>query len=59
MDQWKLNQEFLYESILRGHEFILCANAYSVDIHLIFYAEIQYLLSQGYRIVDAGWRMIK
>lgn len=58
-EQLRLNIEFLNESIARGHQFVLRANAYSTPANSAFHAEIQYLLSNGYRIVDEGWRMIR
>ena len=57
--QWALNQEFLDVSISKGHEFIFSTNVYSARIGSYLYAEIQYLLSNGYHIVDEGWRMIR
>jgi RHS repeat-associated protein len=57
--QWKLNQEFLDKSMSMSNEFIFSTNAYSARVGSYLYSEIQYLLSNGYRIVDEGWRMIR
>jgi RHS repeat-associated protein len=57
--QWTLNQQFLDKSIAKGHEFIFSVNAYSARVGTYLYSEIQYLIENGYRIIDEGWRMIK
>ena len=57
--QWAMNQKFLDESIKKGHQFILSANAYGAKEGTFFFSEIQYLLNNGYKIVDEGWRLIK
>ncbi len=57
--KWALNQEFLNKSMAKGHEFIFSTNAYTAKEGSYLYSEIQYLLNNGYRIVDEGWRMIK
>lgn len=60
--RWELNQAFLDRCISKGMDFILSNNAYVTlkdfpDSQ--FAKEILYLLEQGYRIIDNGFRMIK
>jgi hypothetical protein len=57
--QWAANEKFLDQSIAKGHQFILSANAYGAKAGTFFYSEIQYLLNNGYKIVDEGWRLIQ
>ncbi|HPQ46693.1 MAG TPA: RHS repeat-associated core domain-containing protein [Clostridia bacterium] len=58
-EQWAMNERFLNESIEMGHDFILATNAYNTGANSFFEAEINYLLNNGYKIVDEGWRLIK
>ena len=57
--QWAANKLFLDQSIAMGHEFIMSNSANAAKAGTMFYREVQYLLSNGYRIVDQGMRMIR
>lgn len=58
-EQWIMNKQFLDESISKGHQFIMSNSANLAKPGTFFYEEVQYLLEQGYKIVDDGMRMIK
>jgi hypothetical protein len=57
--RWAINRAFLDEAIAKGREIILSNNAYDAIRGSVFELELKYLVEQGYRIVDGGWRIIK
>ena len=57
--QYRLNMEFLRYAVSRGQDIVLSANAYSAPPNSAFASEIRFLLANGYRIVNEGWRMVR
>ena len=61
-EQWKMNKEFLDDMIAQGKEFIFSSNAYETLSNApqsSFDKGINYLLKNGYRIIEDEWKMIK
>ena len=58
-EQWAANRAFLDKAIQAEQKFTLSANAYKAKPGTYFYKEIQYLLSNGYKIAKRGWEMVK
>lgn len=58
-EQWAANVRFLDASIARGDSFILSNSAFAAKQGTAFYKEIQYLLSNGYKISSDGMSLFK
>ena len=59
VQQYRLNMEFLRYAVSKGQDIILSANAYSAPENSAFASEIRFLLANGYRIVNEGWKMVR
>lgn len=57
-ERWAANQKFLDRLILRGDEVILSTPAGRAIPGSSFARELEYLQSQGYRLVDNGTRLV-
>jgi RHS repeat-associated protein len=58
-EQWAANQKFLDRAIAKGAEFILATPIDQVRSGSFLEKEIAYLLSQGYRLIESGTKLVK
>lgn len=58
-EQWAANQKFLDRAIAKGAEFNLATPIDKVRPGSFLEKEINYLLSQGYKFINNGTKLVK
>lgn len=57
--QWAANRKFLDRAIAKGDEIILSNSGHAAQRGTVFFKEVQYMKSQGFRLSEDGLRMMK
>ncbi len=58
-ERWEANKKFLDRAIFRGDDVILSNPAQTTRLGSAFANEIKYLLQNGYKVVEKGWKLTR